>query len=158
MKTFISAFCLLICFAFLLRAQTPTGTIQGVITDPSSAVLPDAKVVITNVATNETKTLRTDATGHYIQPFLLTGTYAVTVEKEGFQTVRQDNIKLDVSQNRSVDVMLPVGPSTQSVRVEATPPPVDVNTSSVGISKTSASRICRSMGAMYSALPLWLRE
>ena len=44
----------------LLFAQTPTGTLQGVVTDESGAVLSDASVTVTNMGTNETKELKTD--------------------------------------------------------------------------------------------------
>ena len=115
-----------------LWAQTPTGTLQGTIKDPTGAVVPDAKITITNVDTGESRTLNTDATGRYLQPFLLPGNYRITVEKPGFQTLRQENVRLDVAQNRSVDLTLAVGAVTQEIRVEAAPPVVDVNTSSIG--------------------------
>lgn len=115
-----------------LWAQTPTGTLQGTIKDPTGAVVPEAKVTITNVETGESRTLTTDATGRYLQPFLLPGNYRITVEKTGFQTLRQENIRLDVAQNRSVDLTLSIGAVTQEIRVEAAPPVVDVNTSSIG--------------------------
>ncbi|MBZ5584633.1 MAG: carboxypeptidase-like regulatory domain-containing protein [Acidobacteriia bacterium] len=125
----------LILFALvagLLPAQTPTGTIQGTITDATGGVVPGAKVVITHVDTNTAITLTTDDTGRYVRPLLRPGSYTITVEKAGFQTLHQGNVTLDVSQNRSVDLMLQAGAITQEVRVEATPPPVDVSTSSIG--------------------------
>lgn len=129
----ILAFPILFTLVFgCLLAQTPTGTIQGIIKDATEAVVPDAKVVITHVETNTTSTLTTDATGRYILPLARPGLYSITVEKAGFRTLRQENIRLDVSQNRSVDLVLQVGAMTQEVRVEAAPPVVDVNTSSVG--------------------------
>jgi len=115
-----------------LFAQTPTGTIQGVVTDPSGAVVPDAKVVVTHVDTNTASTLATDATGRYILPLARPGLYTIMVEKTGFRALRQENIRLDVSENRSVDLTLEVGAMSQEVRVDAAPPVVDVNTSSVG--------------------------
>jgi len=115
-----------------LWGQTPTGTLQGVIKDASGGVIPDAKVTITNVETGEVKTLASDITGRYVQPFLLPGNYRITVEKTGFQTLRQENVRLDVAQNRQVDLTLAVGAVTQEIRVEAAPPVVEVNTSSIG--------------------------
>jgi len=119
-------------FSVSLLGQTPTGTIQGTVQDATSAAVPEARVVITNVDTGEVKEVRTDASGRYVQPFLLAGTYSVAVEKQGFRPVKQERIKLDVAQNRSVDFALEVGALTQEIRVEAAPPPLDVNTSSIG--------------------------
>jgi hypothetical protein len=123
---------LFVAVALVAIAQSPTGTIQGLVRDASNAVVPNAVVRIKNVATNEAKELRTDAQGRYVQPFLLPGTYTVDVEMKGFRPARQEEIKLDVAQNRSVDFILEIGAVSQEVRVEATPLPLDVNTSSVG--------------------------
>ena len=128
------------CIALMLvamprfYAQTPTGTIQGIVQDGSHAVVPGAKIVIINERTNETKELRTDGLGHYIVPFLLPGSYAVSAERAGFRTVREQNVKLDVGQNRSVNLVLEIGLTSQSVEVTAsgTLAALDQNTSSVG--------------------------
>ena len=129
----IGSFSLLIALALgCLFSQTPTGTIQGVIADASGAVVPDARVVITHVDTNTASTLTTDQTGRYILPLARPGLYTVTVEKTGFRTLRQQNIRLDMSENRSVNLTLELGSMTQEVTVDAAPPVVDVNTSSVG--------------------------
>lgn len=126
-------FLLLILAVAVGLAQTPTGTLQGTVYDQTGSVVPDASVTITNTATNETKQLKTDATGRYIQPFLPPSIYTLTVTVKGFKTVRQENIKLDVSQNRSVDFTLTVaGTATEVVDVTGAPPALDVNTSSMG--------------------------
>jgi hypothetical protein len=114
------------------KAQTPTGTIQGAVQDASGALVPDVKIRVININTNEARELRTDSAGRYVQPYLLPGMYSVMAEKTGFQSVRLDSIKLDVGQNRSVNLALDVGAITQEVKVEAAPPPVDLNTSAVG--------------------------
>jgi len=116
----------------LILAQTPTGTLQGTVQDSSGAFVPDAKVTITNVATNETVTLATDATGRYVRPFLPPGIYTVAVEKEGFRTVRQENVRLNVGQNRTVNLTLEVGVVTEQIQITAAPPPLDVNTATIG--------------------------
>lgn len=113
-------------------AQTPTGTLQGIVKDPTGAVVPGAKVTIANVNTGESRTVMTDDSGRYVQSFLLPGDYQITVERAGFQTLRQENVRLEVGQNRSVDLTLTVGAVTQEIQVEAAPPMVDVNTSSIG--------------------------
>lgn len=128
--------CFLVAVAALsvtqLIAQTPTGVIQGMISDHSGAVVPQGKVVITNVDTNESHELRSDNQGRYIQLFLMPGTYSVRVEMKGFRPFLQESIKLDIGQSRAVDVALELGGVTQEVTVVAAPPPVDVSTSSIG--------------------------
>jgi hypothetical protein len=120
-------------FALLnsLAGQTPTGTLQGTVQDSTRGAVPGAKISIVNQATNETRELVTDSAGRYIQPFLLAGTYSVTASKEGFRPVREENVKLDVGQNRSVDLAIQVGAVVQAVDVVAAAPPLDLNTSSV---------------------------
>jgi len=115
-----------------LPAQTPTGTLQGIVKDPTGAVVPDAKVTVTNIQTGESRVVTTDESGRYVYLFVLPGNYRITVEKAGFQTLRQENVRVEVGQNRSVDLTLAVGAITEQIRVEAAPPPLDVNTSSVG--------------------------
>lgn len=104
-----------------LLAQTPTGTIHGIVEDASSAAVPGAKVRIVNINTNETKELNTDSAGGYVQPFLQPGTYSISAEKEGFRLVRQDNIKLDVGQNRAVNLRVELGAVNQEILVKAAP-------------------------------------
>jgi hypothetical protein len=115
-----------------LLAQTPTATLQGIVKDPTGAVVPAAKVTITNANTGESRVITTDESGRYVQSFLLPGLYQITVEAAGFQILRQENVRLEVGQNRSVDLTLSLGAVTQEVKVEAAPPVVDVNTSSIG--------------------------
>jgi Carboxypeptidase regulatory-like domain len=116
----------------VLTAQTPTATLQGTIRDATGAVVPEAKVTITNANTNEAIEVSTNSEGRYLRPFLPPGAYVVTVEKTGFRTVRQENIRLNVGQNRSVDLALEVGAIAQELQITAAPPPLDVNTSSIG--------------------------
>ena len=80
MKTFATTSKLLLLGAMLSTAafaQSPTGSIEGVVADSSGAVIPNAKITITNVATNETKTVSTDREGRFEAPLLPPGTYSV---------------------------------------------------------------------------------
>lgn len=113
-------------------AQTPTGTLQGTVTDPSGAAVPGATVHITNAATNETRDLKTDAGGRYVQPFLTPGNYNVSVEANGFRQAREQNVKVDISQNRSVNFTLVVGQISEQVEVQATTAPLDTNSATLG--------------------------
>jgi len=73
-------------------AQVVGGTIEGTITDPNGAVLPDVKVEIVNVSTQITTTLTTNADGFYTAPNLLPGNYRVTATRSGFATAATDLI------------------------------------------------------------------
>ena len=120
----------LIC-AGLVAAQTTTGTIQGQVRDAAGAVVPAAKVVVTNTRTGVTNELQTNAEGFFVVPFLLPGDYNVSVQKEGFQRFTQSDIHLDVQQNRSIDVALVIGDVTTTVSVEGTTAPLSTTTSSL---------------------------
>ncbi len=129
---FICFVTLFIGWPSLLTAQTPTGTLQGTVTDPTGGAVPGATVAITNTGTNETRSLTTDATGRYVQPFLTPGTYTVSVEAKGFRAAKEENIKIDISQNRSVNFSLAVGQISEQVEVQATQAPLDTNSATLG--------------------------
>jgi hypothetical protein len=118
--------------AIALNAQTPTGTIQGNVQDPSQAAVPGARVEIVNSASGEAKHLVTDTGGRFVQPFLLPGLYNVTIDATGFRRAQQQAIQLDVGQNRSVDFHLDVGNTKTEIQVVATTPAIDTNTSTLG--------------------------
>ena len=67
-------------------AQRDLATLTGTVTDQSSAIVPGAKVAITEVATGLAYTVVTDTAGIYVRPALKPGTYTVEVEAQGFQT------------------------------------------------------------------------
>ena len=70
-----------------LAAQAVTGTILGVITDSTGAVMPGATVTLTNTGTGLVRAVTTDANGEYTAPSLPTGKYTVKAELSGFKTV-----------------------------------------------------------------------
>lgn len=105
----------------LLHAQA-VGTITGIVTDPSGAVVPGAKITATRVETGISQSTVTSSGGTYTIPRLTVGTYTVVAEANGFKTGTAQGITLDVSQERSVDFTLVVSGVTQSVEVNAAPP------------------------------------
>src|SRR5229473_6086183 len=74
---------LLMASATTLSAQTFRGTILGTVTDPNGAVVPAATVTAKNVGTGIERTTTSDENGSYSLPELQTGTYQVTVKKDG---------------------------------------------------------------------------
>ncbi len=99
-------------------AQTSdSALVLGVVTDPAGAVVPDATVILTNVATNETKTVTTNSVGQYVFPNTAPGTYTLKISKAGFATTTFSNIKLDVTKSYTYDAKLEVSSSKQTVEV-----------------------------------------
>jgi hypothetical protein len=77
---------LILSFANLLHAQGgANGTILGTVTDPAGAVLSNARVDVTNIATNVTNQTQTASSGDFTLPFLPPGSYRITVQAPGFQ-------------------------------------------------------------------------
>ena len=104
-----------------LRAQA-VGAITGLVTDPTGAVIPAAKVTATNVATGVSQSTVTSGGGTYTIPSLLVGTYKVTAEAGGFKPGTAEDITLDVAQQRVVNFKLVLAGVTASVEVNAAPP------------------------------------
>ncbi len=108
-----------VLLALPLAAQEITGSISGVVTDPSGAVLPGVRVTVTNTGTNVSKTVTTGPGGAYRVPFLFFGTYRVAAELQGFKTTQADNISLSTSEEARVDLAMAVGEVTERVSVSA---------------------------------------
>src|SRR5438552_14473851 len=82
--------------SFPLLAQIGgSGSIQGVVSDPSGAVIPGATVVANNVATGEKTVRQTTAAGLYLLSPLVAGEYTVTVSAGGFQTLLHEHVVVD---------------------------------------------------------------
>ena len=75
----LSCFLLFSLSAGNAAAQEITGSIGGVVSDSSGALIPGVKVTVTNTGTNVSKSVVTGASGAYRVPFLFFGTYRVTV-------------------------------------------------------------------------------
>src|SRR5579864_1198846 len=113
-------------------AQVEQGAISGVVTDPSGALIPKAKVTATNDATGVTATSETTAEGYYKIPYLLPGSYNVAIEKEGFATSRVTTIPVLVGQTATVNVTLKTGSLHDEVTVVANAVMVNETGSSLG--------------------------
>ncbi len=103
-----------------LWAQVYSGSLTGIITDPSGAVIPGAKVTLTDVDKHFEYTAVTDSVGRYLIRSLPPSTYDLKVEAPGFTTAVQNGIILGVNQNGSVNVAMQVGTSATVVEVSAT--------------------------------------
>ena len=118
-------------------AQVDRGTITGIVTDSSGAVVPGVTVTVTNVGTDIATRVVTNATGTYSVPLLPAAVYRLTAEREGFKKYTQTNITVSVGSTISVDVALTVGAATESVTVTSEAPLLDRETSDTGTTVTS---------------------
>src|SRR4051812_37040919 len=96
-----------------------TVTIFGSITDPAGAAIPRVSVVALNKETGASRQTTTGAAGDYVLTRLPTGTWSVAAEAPGFKTFVQDNIQVQVDENRQVNVTMSIGAVNESVTVEA---------------------------------------
>ena len=134
-KTYFSA---TMMFLFLLPlsmafGQTPgTGAISGTVYDPVNRVIPNANVLTVNEATHVSRTTTSTATGGFHVPLLPPGTYDVTVTVPGFAVNVSSAIQVTVSQTASLNVVLAVGVTSQSVQVEDNASVASVDSSTLG--------------------------
>ena len=116
----------------LLSAQVSTGQITGVVTDSSDAVVPVAQVVVTNVATNDSRTLTTDSAGIYSAPNLQPSEYSVQVTTKGFQSQTKTGLALSIGQTITLNFTLAPGTQNESIEVVSNAQQlVDTTTSSL---------------------------
>ena len=111
---------LLVFLSAPLFAQSAAGVaaISGVVRDPSGAVVPSAKVMISSVSQGTLRTLTTNGDGVFTGPALMPGPgYKVTVTMAGFNTYEAGNLDLAVGQNLDLKINLTVGTSSTQVEV-----------------------------------------
>ena len=81
----IAAAIFVLCLPAAIHAQEVRGRITGQVVDPTKAAVPGAVVTVTQVERATNITLTTNSDGFFVAPYLITGTYRVTVEKPGFK-------------------------------------------------------------------------
>jgi len=127
-RTLLLALMALTC----LEAQDITkGAINGIVKDPSGAVVPGAAVKLTSPYGDHVTT--TNSAGAYAFPSLVAGTgYSVTVELAGFSAATQRNLQVGINQTTTADITLEVGTAAQSVDVTAAGTGIDTSTTTIG--------------------------
>jgi hypothetical protein len=111
------AFAIAISCGIRVDAQVGTGTISGVVMDPSGAVVVGALVSITNSQTGVVTSATTNSYGRYIVPDLIVGRYDVQAAKQGFEAQVVKQVLLTVGANVVVDRKLTVGQRTTAITV-----------------------------------------
>ncbi|MBI3679169.1 MAG: TonB-dependent receptor [Acidobacteria bacterium] len=113
----------MLLFSLLLAAAASlfgqTATLRGLVSDPTGAVIPRAKVSVTSLEKGWTRTVETDEAGSYVFTQLAPEHYNVTVESAGFVPEERQNVILQVNEEYRIDFSLRVGATQEKIIVQA---------------------------------------
>jgi len=115
---FVPLYVFLTLSTFHLLAQSPAGSINGLVSDPSTAAVVAAEVVAVNDVTHVQYTTKTNTEGIYVLPNLPPGPYRLQVSKVGFKTIIKPDIALEIQGALSINFTLPIGAAFEIVTVE----------------------------------------
>jgi hypothetical protein len=117
----VSIVSILLLFAAIgiAGAQQTTGDILGTVTDKSGAVVSGASITVENVATHESRTAVTSASGDFVVNLLIPGNYKVSATAAGFQKFVVSSVVLSAGDRIRVNPQMAVGSANETVTVEA---------------------------------------
>ena len=128
----VICFCIVsLILTFSIFAQSPNGTINGRILDPSGAAIVGAEITIVNDATRVQYGSKTNGEGIYVVTNLPPGPYRLQVAKPGFKTLIKPDIVLNVQDSVAINFTLPIGAVADTVTVEGGAPLVDTQSAAV---------------------------
>jgi hypothetical protein len=105
--------------------------ISGVVTDPSGAAIPDAKIIATQTDTNAVRTTQSGPDGAFTLPGLAIGPYKLQAEAKGFTSYEQTGIILRVGESPKINIALKLGETTERVVVNSNGAMIQTDTASV---------------------------
>src|SRR5262245_37970470 len=150
-----AALALLVALSSPAFAQFETATVVGTVHDSSGAVIPDAKVTLTNTATGVSAERASDPNGNFEFFTVRIGTYVLTGERPGFSVALVDNIQVTVGARQRVDLTMAVGQVTEKVEVSASAVLLQTDTSDRSqVITGEQTRALPLNGREYSALAL----
>ena len=120
MGVVVSALILLLAATPVANAQSVTGQISGIVTDPAGAVVPGATVQLTHDLSQTIRRFTTESAGEFVFTGLVPGTYSLRVTQSGFKTYDQKAITVAAQERVDLhEIHLEVGDVTSSVEVSA---------------------------------------
>ena len=126
-----------------LTAQIRSGRISGSVTDSTGSGIPEASVVVTEIKTNQSYSVPTNAAGEFTVPYLPAGSYEVKVEKAGFVPATQTGIALSVAENVRLEFTLKVAGVQTTVEVSAAA--ASVQTESAAVQGATPERLIQAL-------------
>ena len=100
--------------------STETGTIGGLVTDPSGAVVPGASVTLTDASTGASRTTTSNESGRYVLANVTPGKYDITFTKNGFSEAKLIAQEVEIGKSATIDISLKIGSTAEVVEVQAT--------------------------------------
>lgn len=134
-----------ICPMYINGQLAGNGAISGTVTDTSGAIIPNATVTATAMATGIQTVRTTTGAGDYTISPLAPGQYSITVSAVGFEKFVQQHITVDALKTIAVNISLRVGAASQTITVSTAPPVIDTTDASLGAVMDNQ---------MYTNLPL----
>jgi len=122
---------LFVLVAYSSAAQSPTGTISGIVTDPNGGSVGGAEVLVANDATRVQFAGKTNDEGLYVIPNLPPGSYRIQVSKVGFKTIIKPDVTLNVQDALAINFALPLGSVSEIVTIEGGSPLINMESGSV---------------------------
>ncbi len=124
---------LLLAMPAAVFCQAYFGTVTGVLTDPTGAVIPGAKVTLTDQDKGYAFNATSDGAGRYLYRSIPPGVYSVTAEMTGFEKSVRTAVRVDVNQNVTVNFSLKVASSSQTVEVKSQGQALDAQDATTGL-------------------------
>jgi hypothetical protein len=142
---------------FSLAQGIVTGTISGVVEDAQGAVVPNASVTVTHLATNRVFTTQTTSAGIIALRDLPPGAYDLKIEAQSFRAFESKNLSVDVGKDTGLGtVKLSVGSSSESVTVEGAAPLIESTTDQISETFSTEKVASLPMGNTFDSLALFL--
>ena len=138
-KLWLQAICLaaLMLVSSMLFAQaTATSTLEGTVVDKSQAVVGGAEVTLTNKATGETRTTKSNAAGEYRFELIPAGTYTIKTTMQGFSAALAKDVEVQIGRTTTQNFTMAPGAVSETVEVTATAPLVDQAKTDVSVNIT----------------------
>jgi hypothetical protein len=129
---------ILLVTAFILllprfaSAQIDTGSVVGIVSDPSGAAIPGATVTLSNEASGVSRSVTTNGDGEYQFAAVIPGTYSVQATAQNFESAVSTHVEVDVQSRPAINFTLKVGTSSQVVEVSSITPVLQTETADVG--------------------------
>lgn len=128
-RPLLAFICLYLWLSVPLLAQN--AELSGLITDPANRAVPKARVVVQSAKTAATRAVFSNGHGEYSFPAMLPGPYDITVEANGFKTLHQNAVVVEVDHRARLDFALTIGSTRESITVNGTAPLLNTSDASV---------------------------